>query len=217
MTEVPASVLADHDWVREDVRRAASMYGPATERVLGSIRWYSASSMLVAPPLEALVHTGKPADPALEAVLLDIHGDGRIRDSRSLRFLDGGVPRLAEEFARAIGPAVATIADVSGASQRSLWAIAADSIGNRLLWAASALGRAGAADEAIQVAGELGDGIAAAGAPMPRPLFTDVGGKPVVRRTSCCLIYDRPGGEKCTSCPKQPPEERLRRLRALLG
>ncbi|GAA1240405.1 (2Fe-2S)-binding protein [Prauserella halophila] len=214
MTELAASVLADRTWLREDLRRAAGLYGAAGERVLGTIRWYSSSSMLVAPALEALVHTGTATDPSLDAVLLDVHHDGRILDARSVRPLDGGLDRLAAAFASSLGAATEAIADVSGATQRSLWAIAADSIGNRLLWAGS---RLSATEDAMRLAGELGDGIAAAGAPMPRPLFTEVGGTPVVRRTSCCLIYDIPGGQKCTSCPKQTPEERTRRLRSLLG
>lgn len=214
MSELAASVLADRDWLREDLRRAAGLYGAAGERVLGTIRWYSASSMLVAPALESLVHTGTAADPSLEAVRLEMHHDGRILDSRSVRPFDGGVPHLAESFAQALGAAVEAIAEVSGAAPRSLWAIAADSIGNRLLWAGS---RTDTAPEAIRLAGELGDGIVAAGAPMPRPLFTEVGDTPVVRRTSCCLIYDIPGGQKCASCPKQTPAERSRRLHSLLG
>lgn len=34
-----------------------------------------------------------------------------------------------------------------------------------------------------------------------------------VARASCCLSYKLPAGEKCASCPLQPAEERLRRLR----
>lgn len=214
MTELAASVLADRTWLREDLRRAAGLYGEAGDRVLGTIRWYSASSMLVAPALESLVHTGTATDPALEAVRLDVHHDGRILDARSVRPFDGDAGLLAHAFSGALGAAVEAIADVSGASPRSLWAIAADSIGNRLLWAGA---RLGATEDAMRLAGELGDGIAAAGAPMPRPLFTEAGGTPVVRRTSCCLIYEIPGGQKCASCPKQTPEERTRRLRSLLG
>jgi len=214
VTEVPATVLADRAWLREDLRRSATLYGRAGDRVLGTIRWYSASSMLVAPALEPWVHTGVARDPALDAVVLDVHGDGRILDARSVRTLEGGLAALADAFATALGAVVTAMAEVSGASERSLWAIAADSIGNRLLWAGTALGRG---DEAVRLAGELGEAVAAAGAPMPRPLFTDVGGTPVVRRTSCCLIYEIPGGQKCTSCPKQTPDERTRRLRNLLG
>lgn len=214
MTELVASVLADRTWLREDLRRAAGLYGAAGDRVLGTIRWYSASSMVVAPALESLVHTGTATDPSLDAVMLDVHHDGRILDARALHRFEGGIGRLAETFADALGAAVEAIAEVSGATPRSLWAIAADSIGNRLLWAGA---RLDAAEDAMRLAGKLGDGIAATGAPMPRPLFTEAGGKPVVRRTSCCLIYEIPNGQKCASCPKQTPEERTRRLRSLLG
>jgi ferric iron reductase protein FhuF len=29
-----------------------------------------------------------------------------------------------------------------------------------------------------------------------------------VRRASCCLVYELPGGPLCTSCPRRLPAER---------
>ncbi|MFC4000662.1 (2Fe-2S)-binding protein [Prauserella oleivorans] len=211
MTEVSATVLADPAWLREDLGRAARLYGAVGDRVLGTIRWYSASSVLVAPALEPFVHTGTARDPALDAVVLDVHPDGRYLDAHSERVLGRDTEALGAALARAIGQAVDALATVCGATPQSLWAIAADSIANRLLWAGSAVGDA---ERAMRLADELGEVI---DRPMPRPRFADVGGRPVVRRTSCCLIYEIPGGQKCASCPRQTPAERERRLRSLLG
>ena len=91
------------------------------------------------------------------------------------------------------------LASASGASPRALWAIATDSLANRVLWAG------GAESVARMVA-------AAVGPELPVPRYVEVSGRLVVRRASCCLIYQAPGMEKCTSCPRQTPAERLRRL-----
>ncbi|PRX48382.1 ferric iron reductase protein FhuF [Prauserella shujinwangii] len=208
---VPATVLADESWLREDLDRAARLYGRASGRVLGTIRWYSASSVLVAPALESLVHTGIALDPALESVTLDLHPDGRYVDAHSRRPLGRDVTQLGAALGAALTAAVTAGAAVSGATERSLWAIAADSIANRLLWAASA---AGDEERGMRLAEEIGDAV---GSRLPRPRFVRVGAKPVVRRASCCLIYEATGGEKCASCPRQTPAERTRRLELLLG
>ncbi|MEU6642331.1 (2Fe-2S)-binding protein [Saccharomonospora sp. NPDC046836] len=209
--EVPATVLADRSWLREDLVRAAALYGAASDRVLGTIRWYSASSVLVAPALEPLVHTGVARDPALDAVVFDLAPDGRYLDARSERTLGRDLATLGAALAGALGAAVEASAAVSGATARSLWAIAADSIANRLLWAGSAVGDPA---HAMELAAALGDAV---GPQLPRPRFVHIGARPVARRASCCLIYAATGGDKCTSCPRQAPAEREQRLRSLLG
>jgi hypothetical protein len=52
---------------------------------------------------------------------------------------------------------------------------------------------------------------------MPVPRYVSVHGTRVVRRASCCLIYEAPGERKCVSCPRQHPSERRLRLEAQLG
>ncbi|PXY28325.1 (2Fe-2S)-binding protein [Prauserella muralis] len=209
--EVSATVLADEAWLAEDLGRARRLYGEASDRVLGTIRWYSASSVLVAPALEPLVHTGTARDPSLDAVVFDMMPDGRYLDARSERVLGRDVAALGERLGEAVGTAVDAIAAVSGATARSLWAVAVDSIANRLLWAGSAVGDPARAMRLAETLGEaLGPGV-------PRPRFVHVGRRPVVRRASCCLIYEATGGDKCASCPRQTPAEREERLRLLLG
>ncbi len=104
---------------------------------------------------------------------------------------------LRETLARIIP----VVADVSGAGVASLWAIVADAIGNRAIDAGDA--EAGAR-LARQVAGRL-----------PVPRFTDIGGRRFVRRISCCLVFEVPNCQMCTSCPKRPAAERHELLSAL--
>jgi ferric iron reductase protein FhuF len=86
--------------------------------------------------------------------------------------------------------------------QRPLWAIATDSLANRLL----ALGRAaGDVAGATRLAAPLAEAM---GSPLPRPRYVDVRGTRFTRRASCCLLYRIPHQPLCTSCPRRPPEER---------
>ncbi|QKV75358.1 (2Fe-2S)-binding protein [Amycolatopsis sp. Hca4] len=200
-----ATRLADAEWVRARIGGAAKLYGCARPEVLGTIWWYSLSSVLVAPAIEGLV-AGTPVDPSLDAVELDLVADGRFLGARSTRRLDGGLPEVGAALATALGTAITTIAAVSGARERALGAIATDSIGNRLLWTPDP-------ERAMALAEPL---VEAVGLGLPKPRFVRVGRTPAVRRASCCLIYEV-GNPKCVSCPRQTPEEREARLRAALG
>jgi hypothetical protein len=200
-----ATLLVDAEWVRARIGGAAKLYGCARPEVLGTIWWYSLSSVLVAPALEGLV-AGAPADPSLDAMEIDLLADGRFLGARSTRPLSGGLPELGAAFGEALGAAITTIAAVTGARARALGAIATDSIGNRLLWTPDP-------ERAMALAEPL---VAAIGLGLPKPRFLRVGRTPAVRRASCCLIYEV-GNPKCVSCPRQTPAERDARLRAALG
>ncbi len=201
----PATLLADAEWVRARIGGAAKLYGCARPEVLGTIWWYSLSSVLVAPALEGLV-AGAPTDPSLDAMEIDLLADGRFLGARSTRALAGGLPELGAAFGGALGAAITTVAAVTGARARALGAIATDSIGNRLLWTPDP-------ERAMALAEPL---VAAIGLDLPKPRFQRVGRTPAVRRASCCLIYEV-GNPKCVSCPRQTPAEREARLRAALG
>ncbi|WP_410617292.1 (2Fe-2S)-binding protein [Amycolatopsis sp. lyj-109] len=200
-----ATRLADAEWVRARIGGAAKLYGCARPEVLGTIWWYSLSSVLVGPAVDGLL-AGTPVDPSLDAVELDLVADGRFLGARSTRPLDGGLPELGAALTTALGTAITTIAEVSGARERALGAIATDSIGNRLLWTPDP-------ERAMTLAGPLVDAIDLG---LPKPRFVRVGRTPAVRRASCCLIYEV-GNPKCVSCPRQTPEKREARLRAALG
>ena len=201
----PATLLADPEWVRARIGGAAKLYGCARPEVLGTIWWYSLSSVLVAPAVEGLV-AGRPVDASLDALELDLVADGRFLGARSTRPLDGGLPALGAALNASLGTAIATIAEVTGARPRALGAIATDSIANRLLWTPDPA-RGQALAEPL---------VAATGLDLPKPRFVRVGRTPAVRRASCCLIYEV-GNPKCVSCPRQTPAERDARLRDALG
>jgi len=109
---------------------------------------------------------------------------------------------VAAELRESLGAVVAAVAEAGRMRERPLWAIATDSIANRLL----ALGRAlGDVPRATALAAPL---AAAVGAPLPVPRYVDVGGARFTRRASCCLLYRVPHEPMCTSCPRRPPAER---------
>jgi ferric iron reductase protein FhuF len=200
---VPASVLADPAWTAELLARRARPAGTADRRVLATVWWYSASLVLLAPPLAGQV-TGVP----LSARLSDM----------AIAFLPGGRPVAAHssapgtdpgtELRDSLGAVIAAVAEAGRMRERPLWAIATDSLANQLL----ALGRAvGDVPGATARAGPL---AAAVGPPLPAPRYVDVGAARFTRRASCCLVYRLPGGPLCTSCPRRPPVEREALLRA---
>ncbi|CAM3775390.1 (2Fe-2S)-binding protein [Kibdelosporangium persicum] len=192
MIEVPATAITDPGWLSEQLSLSAKRY-PLGDRVtLGVLWWYSASSVLFGAVVEA-------RDPALEAVTLLLERDGRVREARSPVF-DGDLPARTHEM---LTSAISSIATVSGARERQLWAIAADSLATRMLWA-------GKTSQAPDLA-------AAIGPELPAPRYVEVRGREFVRRVSCCLIYLGTSEQKCTSCPRQKPSERLDRLSRLVG
>lgn len=212
MNEVRASAILDPDWMRERITLARALYGDAPDRVLGTVWWYSTSSVLVAPPIEALVHSGGPAvDPGLDAIVLRIQPDGRLLEAVSTRPFAGDLAELAVACRDALAPAIRSVADACGAGERALWAIAADSIASRFLWAGQATRDL---PRARTLCTELAEHI---GDPLPLPRFADYGGNAVVRRVSCCLIDQATGQQKCASCPNQHPDEREWRIRSALG
>lgn len=206
-THIPATALTDPQWVRDDLATARRMYGPSSDRVLATVRWYSLSSVLMGPPLEALVRTGTALDPALEATTFEMLPDGRVLRASCCRTLSGDLTELGARLSTALTAVIDTLSDVSGAARPALWAVAGDSISNRLLWAGMG---AGDVEYGTRLAGPLAEAI---GRPIPKPRFVQVGGNTVLRRASCCLIYEATGLDKCVSCPRQHPEQRERRLR----
>ncbi|MGW5052175.1 (2Fe-2S)-binding protein [Actinokineospora sp. NPDC004072] len=186
------TVVGDPAWVASRMAASRGRYPGADARVLGTLWWYEASSALVGPVVETAVAGGPVADAG--SMVLAVTPDGRVADAQARTTCADPGPRLRSVLAAGI----AAVASVSGAAARSLWAIATDSVGNRTLWAG------GTPAHAVGVA-------AAVGSDLPVPRFVVAGGRLVVRRASCCLIY-RAGESKCVSCPRQPPAERTRRL-----
>nr|MDQ3579884.1 hypothetical protein [Actinomycetota bacterium] len=171
LTPSPVSAFGDQAWLREHVALTGRLYGSADDIVAGTVFWYSSSSMLLAPTIESILATGTALDPA--SVSLYVRADGRLLGARAATVC----PDPADRLRAVIESCVGSIAAETGAHTRSLWTIASDSLANRVLWAG------GLPADAVTLA-------SAVGVELPVPRFVEVGGQPVVRRSSCCLIYE---------------------------
>ncbi|RZS34655.1 FhuF-like iron-sulfur protein [Herbihabitans rhizosphaerae] len=200
---VPAVAITDASWLDAQLDAARRRYRFAQRDALGVLWWYSASSVLLGPVISSLGQGDSAADPGLAATTLYLHPDGRVLDARSDSVCPDDHAKLGPAIADSLRDSIDAVVAASGAHTRALWAIASDSLGNRLLWADRR---------------DLAEPLALAiGPELPRPRYVEVGGTHVVRRNSCCLVYRSPGTAKCASCPRQHPDERAARLRAALG
>lgn len=237
----PASLLADAEWVRARVGGAAKLYGCARPEVLGTIWWYSLSSVLVAPAVESLAAwwpgdtepvdrnptTANPASASTDR-------PGMLAPDAARR------PSLADPSLEAMELDLVADGRFLGARSTRPLSGGLPELGAAL---AGTLGTAIATISAVTGARERALGaiatdsignrllwtpdpegamalaeplVAAIGLDLPKPRFVRVGRTPAVRRASCCLIYEV-GNPKCVSCPRQTPAEREARLRAALG
>jgi ferric iron reductase protein FhuF len=194
---VPAERLADPGWTAARLAELAERYGSDDRRVLATVWWYSASSVLLTPPLAGLL-TGRPLSGRLaDTTLAELSGGVLVAATAA-----AGGGDLAGELRGSLAAVVAAVAEAGGMRPRPLWAIATDSLAGRLL----ALGRAlGDVPRATALAGEL---AASVGPPLPVPGYVDVEGVRFVRRVSCCLLYRLPAQPLCTSCPRRPAAHR---------
>jgi hypothetical protein len=190
MIEVPATAVTDPAWLSAQLSLSTRRYPLGDRATLGVLWWYSASTVLLGPFVDGL-------NPSLEAITLLLEPDGRVLDARS-GALSGSAASQVREMLTA---AISSVASVSGARSRQLWAITTDSLANRLLWA-------GRSSSAADIAASIGPEL-------PRPRYVEVNGREFVRRGSCCLIYQGTTTAKCTSCPRQTPQTRLERLKTL--
>ena len=203
-TVVPAVLLADPAWTAEVLAGRAARQRTEDRRVLATVWWYSVSSVLLTPVLAGLA-SGVPLSARLADT--DLH---LLAGATPVAATASGAPaavdpggELAADLRTTIAAVVAAIAEVGGMRERPLWAIATDSLANRLL----AIGRAvGDVAAVTALAGPL---AAAVGAPLPAPRYVDVAGARFARRASCCLLYRVPQEVVCTSCPRRDPAERL--------
>ena len=202
---VPATSLADPGWTAEVLDARAPAQGTTDRRVLATVWWYSASSVLLTPPLAGLV-TGIPLSARLADLTVQV-APGPLPVSA---VADGpGSGDLAGDLRGALAAVVAAVAEAGDVRERVLWAVATDSLANRLL----ALGEAvGDVARGTALAAPLARAV---GAPLPVPRYEDVGARRFVRRASCCLVDRTPRGSTCTSCPQRPPAERRRLLERL--
>ena len=200
---VPGGQLADPTWTAEVLTARARRQRTHDHRVLATLWWYSASSVLLTPVLAGLV-TG-------------VRLSARLADT-SVHLLPGHVPiaatatagsgdDVAGELRASLAAVVAAVAEAGRMRERPLWAIATDSLANRLLALGRSVGDIGAV---TALARPL---AAAVGGPLPAPRYVDVptpsgGTARFTRRASCCLLDRVPHEVRCTSCPHRTPLER---------
>jgi ferric iron reductase protein FhuF len=199
---LPAEVLADPEWTAERLAERGVRQGTDDRRVLGTVWWYSASSVLLTPVLAGLV-AGSPLSARLADTTVSLLAGGHPVAATSSAPGPAALDELGATLRTSLAAVVAAVARAGAMRERPLWAIATDSIANRLL----ALGRAlGQVERATGLAAPL---AAAVGAPLPLPRYLDVDGVRFTRRASCCLLYRLPFEPLCVSCPRRPPAERL--------
>ena len=201
---VPAPLLADPAWTAQVLDARAPRGRRVDRRVLATVWWYSASSVLVTPPLAGLV-AGLPLSARLEDLTVAL-----LPGAVPIAALSGaGAADPAEDLRASLAAVVAAVAEAGGVRERPLWAVATDSLAGRLLAVGRALGAVG------PVTALAAPVAAAVGPPLPAPRFTDVGGVRFVRRASCCLLYRLPAEPMCTGCPGRSPEHRQVLLEAM--
>ncbi|MEV4234190.1 (2Fe-2S)-binding protein [Nocardia sp. NPDC050408] len=212
MNTVPGRTLTEPDWLSARIAEMGRSWGTTEPRVSGTLWWCMVASALVEQLACAYANDRPAPEPFLDRLDCEVRPDGGIERIRIHSVAgqglvaapdESGTPQetdaalghacakaLQETLAAVIGP----VAAVSGAGVPSLWAIAADAIGNRAL-------DAGQPEAGVRLASEVGGKL-------PVPRFVDVDGRAFVRRISCCLVFEVPSCEMCTSCPKRPAAER---------
>ncbi|WP_330179750.1 (2Fe-2S)-binding protein [Nocardia sp. NBC_01503] len=212
MSVAPGSRLLDKQWLAERISDMGISWGTGDSRVSGTLWWCMAASSLVDPIVNARAAGLPTMDPALENIGLEIRPDGGVErvlamcdlgtdaaafdaQSNELGAHNGDQPEpVGHALRHTLSAVIPVVAEVSGAGVAALWAIVADAIGNRAL-------DAGAQEIGSQLAREVSGRL-------PVPRFSDIGGRAFVRRISCCLVFEVPGCDMCTSCPKRPAAQR---------
>ncbi|WP_235211216.1 (2Fe-2S)-binding protein [Nocardia brasiliensis] len=202
MNTVPGRTLTEPQWLAARIAEMGHSWGTTSPRIAGTLWWCMVASALVEQVARAYAH-GQPAvEPVLDRFDCEVRPDGGVERIHVLAEPDAAAEpgvALRETLAAVIGP----VAEVSGAGVPALWAIVADAVGNRALDAGD---------------GAAGARLAAAiGGKLPIPRFVEIGGRTFVKRISCCVVYEVPGCEMCTSCPKRPAAERTAMLERLAG
>ena len=237
-----ATLLVDAEWVRARIGGAAKLYGCARPEVLGTIWWYSLSSVLVAPAVESLaaateggaspVPAGHAQHPASDPMAHPVPGgpaaSGSPRpalaapslDAMEIDFLADGRflgARSTRPLAGGLPELGAGFGEALGAAIATIAAVTGARARALGAIATDSIGNrllwTPDPERAMALAEPL---VAAIGLDLPKPRFVRPGRTPAVRRASCCLIYEV-GNPKCVSCPRQTPAERDARLRAALG
>ncbi len=197
---VPGRTLTQPDWLAARITEMGHSWGTTSPRIAGTLWWCMVASALVEQIARAYAQGEQAAEPLLDRFDCEVRPDGGVERIHILAGPDEPAEpgtALRETLAAVITP----VAEVSGAGIPALWAIVADAVGNRAL-------DAGSPAAGTRLATEIGGKL-------PIPRFVDLGGRTFVKRISCCLVFEVPNCEMCTSCPKRPAAERESLLKQL--
>jgi ferric iron reductase protein FhuF len=210
---LPGALLSDESWLSERVDQIGRQLGCTERRTNATLWWYSASVVLLGPSVHALVTAGTGLELTSSTIRFALRFNGYLERVVPGPALGAGPAALGRHLDEALAGVIEPLARAGAVSERSLWAIAVDSLATRVL--AETAVSLGGTDDAPRIA----TAIAEAGPRLrPLPRYQDVPGCPdrpprrYVRRGSCCLLFRVPDG-LCISCPKQTPADRLERLR----
>ncbi|MEV6427070.1 (2Fe-2S)-binding protein [Nocardia sp. NPDC051463] len=200
MNTVPGRTLTQPDWLTARIAEMGRSWGTTSLRIAGTLWWCMVSSALVEQVARAYAREETPPAPVLDRIACEVRPDGGV-EHITVAVPGDGTVECGTALRDTLAAVIAPVAEASGAGVPSLWAIAADAIGNRAL-------DAGVPAAGTRLAAEIGDKL-------PTPRFVQIGGRTFVRRISCCLVFEVPGCEMCTSCPKRPAVERKALLEKL--
>lgn len=204
VSTVAGTALRDPAWVTARIAEMGRTWGTDSCRAAGTLWWCMVASALVNPVVRAYAAQRPAPAVALDRISCPVRADGGVEEIVAAEpdaQAPAGLSReAAQELRAGLASAIATVAQASGAGIPALWAVVADAVGNRAI-------DAGAPQVAAAVAHDIGGKL-------PAPRFVEVGERTFVRRMSCCLVYEAPGCDMCTSCPKRPAAERDRLLAA---
>ncbi|WP_245663751.1 (2Fe-2S)-binding protein [Nocardia arthritidis] len=193
MTTVPGRMLTEPEWLAARIAEMGHSWGTTSPRIAGTLWWCMVASALVEQLARAYADDEDAPVPALDRLECELRPDGGVERVRvpahDVSSADG-----ATALRDTLGVVIPPVAEVSGAGVPALWAIVADAIGNRAL-------DAGSPDAGARLAADIAGKL-------PVPRFVEIGGRTFVRRISCCLVFEVPGCQMCTSCPKRPAAER---------
>ncbi len=193
VTTVAGRTLTHPEWLSARIAEMGHSWGTTSLRIAGTLWWCMVASALVEQIARAYAQDGDAPEATLDRLDCEVRPDGGVE---RVRIRPGDGPRVGSAAAlrETLATVIPPVAEVSGVGVPALWAIAADAIGNRAL-------DAGSPDAGARLAAEIGGKL-------PAPRFVEVGGRTYVRRISCCLVFEVPGCQMCTSCPKRPAAER---------
>lgn len=191
---VPGHLLTDPAWVSARIGEMSRSWGTETPRVGGTLWWCMVASALV-DQITTAYAAGTPAPiAALDELECEVRPDGGVEHVRFHSTVLDDAEAVGTALRETLTAVILQVAAVSGAGVPALWAVVTDAIGNRAL-------DAGDQTAGTKLAGEIG-------ARLLPPRFVTVGERTFVKRLSCCLVYEVPGCDMCTSCPKRPQAER---------